>query len=186
MPDFQDSPAIFRSAHKRKYNSRFLMKHSCGCIPGAVKLFCSTEGYYYPCEKTETSDSLNIGDVWSGIDSEKVESMINYFSEVTECSTCKAKRICSLCPAHITENKMRKRSATLISEACEKRRHKISLEIARYISLMERCPTLFSDVFGDSSSDGYDDDWLRKIFFVYDQKECCEIKRDIRNKKIRV
>lgn len=83
--------------------------HSGPCIPGAKKLFVSTDGKYYPCEKlNERYDNNVIGDVYSGLNYEKIYKVIN-IGKYTEdkCKNCWCIRFCRTCIADIEgENDM--------------------------------------------------------------------------------
>ena len=108
----------FRSVYTRAVKPYHFHRVACCCIPGAVRLYCSTGGHYFPCEKVEFSESLKIGNVWSGIDSQKVERMINFMEEATDCINCVGKHLCVACPDYITESTPGVFSDTHIKKGC--------------------------------------------------------------------
>lgn len=68
------------------------------CVPGVRRLYVSTEGKFYPCERIGLSPS--IGDVDNGIDINKVRKhYIKEYSDksVEDCSNCWAARMCDIC-----------------------------------------------------------------------------------------
>ncbi len=69
------------------------------CIPGAMRLFMSADGTFYPCERvSETSEIMKIGHVDRGFDLDKIKYLLNV-GKVTEkaCKRCWAFRFCYLC-----------------------------------------------------------------------------------------
>ena len=71
------------------------------CIPGAMRLFVSTDGTLYPCERvSEGSEVMKIGHVDTGFDLAKIENLLNV-GRLTEeeCKTCWNFFSCNLCCA---------------------------------------------------------------------------------------
>lgn len=69
------------------------------CIPGKMRLFTDYSGKFFPCERvSETAECMNIGNVYDGIDMEKVRSLLN-IAQITseECKKCWAFQLCSIC-----------------------------------------------------------------------------------------
>lgn len=68
------------------------------CIPGK-RLFLNCEGTFFPCERvSESSDSMKIGSVYSGIDVQKCSKLLN-IGKISEerCKKCWAFWFCNLC-----------------------------------------------------------------------------------------
>ena len=65
--------------------------------PGSIKIFLSTNGEYYVCEKMDYT--FSIGNIQTGIDYEKVNDIVKKFYNFKKdtCKTCWAKKLCSLC-----------------------------------------------------------------------------------------
>ncbi|MEK5550492.1 radical SAM/SPASM domain-containing protein [Paenibacillus sp. FSL L8-0689] len=86
--------------HKRSVTKRatnFVPMNSC-CVVGSRRLFVSTDGNFFPCERIGNSPS--IGNVNQGIIEEKIYNKYVYeFSEAWEniCSDCWAAKLCSSC-----------------------------------------------------------------------------------------
>lgn len=75
------------------------------CIPGARRLFVSTKGIFYPCERIPTT-APSIGDVYSGIDLMRIKDF--YIKEyermsLPNCSQCWTIRLCNFCYAEGVE-----------------------------------------------------------------------------------
>lgn len=73
--------------------------HAGQCIPGTQRLFMNADGTFYPCERSsESSEAVKIGSIQTGIDLEKVRTLLN-IGRLTEkkCKNCWAIRYCSLC-----------------------------------------------------------------------------------------
>lgn len=69
------------------------------CIPGQKRLFVSTDGNLYPCERvSETSPVMNIGNLKDGFDFGKIDKLLNIAQDTAEdCKYCWAFRHCKLC-----------------------------------------------------------------------------------------
>lgn len=73
--------------------------HNGPCLPGIRRLFVSTEGKFFPCEKvSETSDTYCIGSLDTGFSLEKMKKLLN-IGEITkeECKDCWILQNCSIC-----------------------------------------------------------------------------------------
>ncbi|HCC35273.1 MAG TPA: Cys-rich peptide radical SAM maturase CcpM [Ruminococcaceae bacterium] len=71
------------------------------CLAGAMRLFVSAEGKFFPCERvSENSELMAIGELENGFDLEKVKKVMNP-GQVTQdqCKKCWAINHCSLCAA---------------------------------------------------------------------------------------
>ncbi|MCD8311987.1 MAG: radical SAM protein [Firmicutes bacterium] len=74
-----------------------------GCVPGLIKLFVTTDGDFYPCEKVNETDALKIGNLTRGFDIENVKRIADLKSLSYErCRYCYAVRFCSMCVLHCT------------------------------------------------------------------------------------
>ncbi len=69
------------------------------CLPGQQRLFVSTDGILYPCERvSETSPAMMIGNLWDGFDYDKVDKLLNIAqATANRCKNCWAFRHCKLC-----------------------------------------------------------------------------------------
>ncbi|QNU67326.1 Cys-rich peptide radical SAM maturase CcpM [Ruminiclostridium herbifermentans] len=79
--------------------------HGGPCIPGVQRLFMDVNGDFYPCERvSETSTQMRIGNVDTGFDVDKVETLLN-IGKISEkqCVNCWALRFCNLCAAAADE-----------------------------------------------------------------------------------
>lgn len=89
------------------------------CIPGKDKLFIDVNGDFYPCERvSEKSSMMKIGNVYNGMDMEKVEALVNIAkcSENT-CKSCWCFSFCTLCAAYV-DDLSPKPSATMRLSNC--------------------------------------------------------------------
>lgn len=76
------------------------------CIPGIKKFFVTVSGKFYPCERVnEESEDLNIGDLKTGINVDKIRNIIN-IGKLTEnnCKECWAFLMCTQCCSHCTKD----------------------------------------------------------------------------------
>lgn len=72
------------------------------CIAGELRLFVNADGNLYPCERvSETSEIMNIGNLWDGFNFGKVDNILNIARSTAEdCKNCWAFRHCTLCCTH--------------------------------------------------------------------------------------
>ncbi|MDR1383384.1 MAG: hypothetical protein LBJ67_06005 [Planctomycetaceae bacterium] len=153
----------YRQIHNRTIKKRLQLSVTCGCIPEAVRLYCNTYGNYYPCEKVETSDILCIGNVWSGIDTEKVYGLIEYLGNIADCNNCVGKFLCAICPISITEGKNHSMSPVLVNRKCEYTLNRVHVYLQKYTDIMETMPSLLDNIYSDMS---HGDDWLEDVYFL--------------------
>ena len=69
------------------------------CLPGLNRLFVDVEGTFYPCEKVSGNSEISkIGNVYSGFDYSKIETLLN-LGQISEheCSTCWCSQFCTCC-----------------------------------------------------------------------------------------
>ena len=68
------------------------------CVPGVVRLFLSTDGTFYPCEKSPEKSCVSIGSLEKGLNIDKIIKFAN-ICQITEeqCRKCWAMRLCSMC-----------------------------------------------------------------------------------------
>ena len=81
---------------KRKIPS--VWHHNGPCIPTLERLFLTTNGCFYVCEKTVESKNNILGNIHDGIDINNVCKYLNIGKlSADECKHCWAKRFCSIC-----------------------------------------------------------------------------------------
>ncbi|MDR2409133.1 MAG: radical SAM protein [Bacteroidales bacterium] len=169
----------YRDLFRRQIFAQRVEKISCGCLPGAVRLFCNVDGDYYPCERVEQSDSLRIGNVWTGIDFTKVKWMINLFLENVNCHQCIGEYICAICPTSMMENKdTGEIDYRFIKEECQQKINNLKKQLAYYVSINEENPNIFEQIYSEESIASHDD-WLPEIQLVLDSVSvnchCCQL-----------
>jgi len=72
------------------------------CVPGALRLFVTVDGVFYPCERvSEDSEVMKIGHVESGFELDKIVKILNV-GKLTEreCKKCWNFLHCTLCCAY--------------------------------------------------------------------------------------
>ena len=63
------------------------------------RLFITTEGKLFACEKVNENDEMCIGNLSDGINVDKVKRQLNACSETEgDCCNCWALNLCSFCP----------------------------------------------------------------------------------------
>ncbi len=73
-------------------------QHNGPCIPTFERLFVTTSGDFYVCERFQETPNSSIGCLQSGLDYSKIIQFMNVgkLSEA-QCQTCWAKRFCNIC-----------------------------------------------------------------------------------------
>ena len=77
--------------------------HGGPCIPGVQRLFVTTVGEFYPCERvSETMPEMNIGSLDTGYNIGKMRTLLNIGDLSREhCLDCWNLRLCKICPGQI-------------------------------------------------------------------------------------
>jgi uncharacterized protein len=107
------------------------------CIPGVRKLFVTTEGLYYPCEKL-SYPGLEIGNDKEGIDQNKIQKLLNFVEENvnTYCSNCWAGTICNSCII-LDSRRGGEYDQERLSKNCEMKRNSIMGYLGIYADLKQ-------------------------------------------------
>lgn len=113
------------------------------CVPGADKIFVNTDGTFYVCEQVEGNKNMCIGDVWNGVDVNRVLAMISKYHALgcDDCYHCWLNGICHICFSHVVsdgayDEKMRR-------ENCLNIRNTYHRLLTVYCSVMEKNPEAF-------------------------------------------
>ncbi|MDC7290404.1 Cys-rich peptide radical SAM maturase CcpM [Blautia schinkii] len=107
------------------------------CIPGVRKLFVTTDGWLYPCERvSETSRASRIGHIDTGVDIEKALALLN-IEKVTskDCRNCWAYSYCDMCVAQADDGE--KISRDKILSLCDSTRYRVEEQFKDYLVLKE-------------------------------------------------
>ena len=90
------------SLHKHTEESE-IMSHGGPCIPGSRRLFVTTKGELYPCERVnEVSSRMNIGSLDKGFNYHNMEYLLNGADIMKEmCHNCWNLRQCKICTGTI-------------------------------------------------------------------------------------
>ena len=96
------------------------------CIPGMRRNFITVDGKIVVCEKVnEDEETFQIGNIYSGVDINKVKRLINKTIEKTQkCKICWAAKFCNLCFKDIFE---------ISDKFCEKSRARIEKDLIKYL-----------------------------------------------------
>ncbi|MCP4178333.1 MAG: Cys-rich peptide radical SAM maturase CcpM [bacterium] len=106
FPAFSQIKEIVHDRLKVNTGNVLIDHHSGPCVVGKHRLFVSVSGDFFPCEKvSETSNIMNIGNIYDGFDMENMREMLN-IGKLTEeeCRACWAFRFCPICVAKADDN----------------------------------------------------------------------------------
>lgn len=114
------------------------------CVPGKRRLFVTTNGDFYPCERV--GNAFYLGNVRMGLDTGKVLSLIQHYIEisVSDCIQCWAVRLCSLCFASAREGD--RLSINRKRQNCSIERKTIADALVTYTTILEQNPRAFDFV----------------------------------------
>lgn len=73
----------------------------CPCLPGFSRVFCSSNGDFYPCERVNLDELHVIGNADTGIRADNCLALIEKFRDMGDCGNCVAQRYCQNCFAMI-------------------------------------------------------------------------------------
>ncbi len=121
--------------------------HGGPCVPGALRLFITSDGYFYPCERvSEMSDVMKIGHIDSGFNIEKARNLINVGSLTSKaCINCWCISHCSLC-AKYADNLM-ELSGEMKMSFCRNVRFQNEYLFKNFLALKE-IRTYFANLIG--------------------------------------
>ena len=134
------------------------------CFPGVLRLFCSSDGIYYPCERVDQSPCYSVGNVWEGLDIQKMTELTNMPLGLCNCANCCGKHICGMCLTDI-QNDATKTKLLIHEQKCQSSLQRIENALIDYTSVMEKRPDAFATL--DEMSDGDPLEWLRKMKVLY-------------------
>lgn len=115
------------------------------CVPGARRVYVTTEGKYRICEKIGKSPF--IGDVYNGIDIEKIRDMyVNKYKAEAEkyCKDCWAINMCGKCYVDCYDSD--KENFKHRHRNCEACRTSLEKRLALYMSIYEHNPELINEL----------------------------------------
>lgn len=76
------------------------------CVPGKLRLLVNCFGEFYPCEKVNENNAMNIGNLDKGFDYYKVRTILNVGQIESEaCKSCWAISLCSMCARGLDDGK---------------------------------------------------------------------------------
>jgi uncharacterized protein len=131
------------------------------CLPGAVHLFCSVDGDYYPCERVDQCHFYLLGNVKTGFNTSHALSLINHLATLADCGNCCVVRFCPLCFSSLNNNGAIKESS---HDICDQIKKDFVESLRYYTCIMEKNPTFYNSVCSESASQDY---WLKDVRFVF-------------------
>lgn len=113
--------------------------HNGPCIPGINRLFVNVNGELYPCERIIETTCTIIGNVYEGLDAEKVKNIMNVGHLTKQkCKDCWAMRFCDLCASKCVDIDNNCFSETQKEHMCEYVRHQAQRYITQFILAKNR------------------------------------------------
>lgn len=96
---FSQTLARLRQAQSEA-GTQTLSPNGC-CIPGQRRVFLSTDGHYFLCDKVAQNENFSLGDVDSGISTDRAWRIYNDYLTLskTDCLRCPFGNICDYCPS---------------------------------------------------------------------------------------
>lgn len=158
---FLHSRAIFRGASRPTFAYK--------CYPGATRTFCSTDGVLYPCERTETGVLFQLGDARNGVDVGRAIRLAEMARHLSDCGNCIAKKLCSLCPAVISELKDAGIADSLaFQKTCQRIVASLPARLKEYTTAMEMNREIVDELLRREEKT---DDWNNDVRFVLTEEQ---------------
>lgn len=127
---YSDMIAKYKRYNKilsNNYSTNLQMFPGAFCVPGLRKNYITANGKILVCERVDDRNPIfEIGDVWSGIDGNKVEKLISETKEICrkKCEYCWAARFCDICFSRMFDYD---------ENVCQRVRKKIYSDIIYYL-----------------------------------------------------
>jgi uncharacterized protein len=127
--------AFERATHKHQQLLFSCNHHGGPCVPGIKRLFVSTEGVFYPCEKILGNDfNAKIGDIKGGVQTRLAKHELNIESwQETDCRSCWAYRYCTVCIAAVLDANCE--SIKSMNDYCSEVKQGLEVSFVEYIVL---------------------------------------------------
>ncbi len=137
LNNFIGSSLLKIHSRQKQALPEFIFTNGC-CLPGKNRLFVTTEGKFYPCEKI--GESIVIGDIWSGFNHESIFSLIKEYIGLSEqnCIICWAVRLCTDCFASCSKGAALDKD--MKKKNCLATRSHLDLLLRIYSEIMEKQP----------------------------------------------
>ena len=132
--------------HKRKFLSPHLPNHmglANTCIPGVRRTFVDVQGKYFTCERVITAPEQRIGDVWNGIDLERVMTLLKTWNQANsaQCRYCWCLSHCMAgCFASLTDGQVTEAAKARLCTAFRRSRRRM---LQQYTAILEENPAAF-------------------------------------------
>jgi uncharacterized protein len=99
------SQGLARLRHAQGETGREVIGPNGCCIPGQRRLLVSTGGRYFLCDKVAQNDRFSLGDVASGVSTDRAWRIYNDYMNLSrpDCCMCPFGSICDYCPSSAME-----------------------------------------------------------------------------------
>lgn len=106
------------------------------CVPGKTRLFVTTDGLLFPCERVNEASYMCIGNIHNGFDYTRIVELLN-IGKLTEdkCKNCWAIRLCEVCAKSCDDG--RGISADAKKSSCESSRISAERKIRSFVLMSE-------------------------------------------------
>lgn len=146
------------------------------CFLGVTRIFCSTKGVFYPCERTETRDLFQLGNTQNGVNVQRAIRLAEVFRLLGDCGNCVVKNLCSICPAAIlVGNGTSEADGLAFKRGCQRMISSIVVGLEEYSTIMERNPKVVDEVLSKIEFN----DWLDDLKYLPTEKQLHEIELGI-------
>jgi uncharacterized protein len=143
----------FKNIHGRRLYSKFDKGYTVNhlCIPGMTKLLVNIKGKFYFCPNI--SSNMDIGDVGSGFDFDKINYIITQFLEISQedCVKCWAIRLCNHSCYHVAA-KGENFSLQQKRRACKSIKRELERALIVYNEILEEHPETFDWLIFEKSN----------------------------------
>lgn len=128
---FHDIESAFKRFQSEQYMPD-MCSHGGPCIAGKSRLFITSDGVFYPCERVNERHYMSIGSLDSGFDYDNIKRLMNICELTAEkCKNCWAIRSCSICSKMCDNGKMLSAEEKL--KHCDESKHLVETQIRSII-----------------------------------------------------
>ncbi len=114
------------------------------CMPGFTRRFCDVEGNYRVCERVDDSLAYRLGDVWTGLDANKMRRTLELRRHFGDCANCVSLNTCDICYARIPCSDMVSGGFDPgFERMCHQNRESARTLLTAYTEIMEVNPKAF-------------------------------------------
>lgn len=114
------------------------------CLPGFTRRYVDVDGNYRICERVDNSEGYILGNVFSGLDTDKLNRTMELRRHFGDCGNCTALKVCDFCYARIHDSDRAESGYDpLLERQCRETRRVLPKMLKTYTEIMDANPQAF-------------------------------------------